>query len=73
MKSNVTSSIVVENVPGALQSPNGITWNWYSPCGVAKAVFSRSAGSTYTCHSGALRTVWLYEIHFSAVFLMLYI
>ena len=37
------------NVPGALQSPNGITRNWYSPCCVAKAVFSRSAGSTSTC------------------------
>ena len=44
-----TCSMSRWNVPGALQSPNGMTQNCYSPCGVAKAVFSRSAGSGSTC------------------------
>ena len=39
------------SVPGALQSLNGMARNWYSPCTVAKAVFSWSAGSTSVARS----------------------
>ncbi|KRZ02830.1 hypothetical protein T11_17847 [Trichinella zimbabwensis] len=37
------------NVAGALHRPKGMTRNWYSPNGVLKAVFGRSASSTGIC------------------------
>ena len=44
------------SVPGALQSLSGLARpNWYSPCAVAKTVFSWLAGSTW--RDQALKTI----------------